>query len=428
MPAVVIIGAQWGDEGKGKATDLLGSRIDYVVKFNGGNNAGHTVVIGDEKYALHLLPSGILTDGVIPVISNGVVIDIEVLFEELDALIARGVDVSKLLVSANAHVITQYHRTLDKVTERFLGKRQIGTTGRGIGPSYADKINRVGIRIQDLFDENILRQKVEGALHQKNHLLVKIYNRRAISVDEVVAALLGYAERLRPMVADTGLLLNKALDDGRFVLFEGGQATMLDVDHGTYPFVTSSNSTAGGACTGSGVGPTRIERVIAIVKAYTTRVGAGPFPTELDDEWGEYLRSNGHEYGTTTGRPRRTGWYDAPVARYSARINGVTDFVMTKLDVLSGLATIPVCVAYEIDGVRVEEVPVSQSDFHHAVPIYEEFPGWTEDITGARAFSDLPKNAQDYVLAVEAMSGSRISAIGVGPGRDEIVVRHDLLG
>ena len=428
MPAVVIIGAQWGDEGKGKATDLLGSRIDYVVKFNGGNNAGHTVVIGDEKYALHLLPSGILTDGVVPVIANGVVIDIEVLFEELDALNARGVDTSELLVSANAHVITQYHRTLDKVTERFLGKRQIGTTGRGIGPSYADKINRVGIRIQDLFDENILRQKVEGALHQKNQLLVKLYNRRAITVDEIVSDLLSYTERLRPMVADTGLLLNQALEAGKTVLFEGGQATMLDVDHGTYPFVTSSNSTSGGAATGSGVAPNRIDRVIGIVKAYTTRVGAGPFPTELNDESGEWLRARGFEFGTTTGRPRRTGWYDAPVARYAARINGVTDFVMTKLDVLTGLEQIPVCVAYNIDGVRVEEVPVSQSDFHHAVPIYENFPGWSEDISGARLFEELPKNAQDYVLAVEAISGSRISAIGVGPGRDAIVVRHDLLG
>jgi len=427
MPAIVIIGAQWGDEGKGKATDLLGSRIDYVVKFNGGNNAGHTVVIGDEKYALHLLPSGILSPGVIPVIANGVVIDIEVLFEELDALIARGVDVSRLLVSANAHVITSYHRTLDKVTERFLGKRQIGTTGRGIGPAYADKINRVGIRIQDLFDENILRQKVEGALHQKNQLLVKLYNRRSITVDEIVADLLAYAERLRPMVADTGLLLNQALDAGKIVLFEGGQATMLDVDHGTYPFVTSSSSTSGGASTGSGVGPGRLERVIGIVKAYTTRVGAGPFPTELEDESGEWLRQKGFEFGTTTGRPRRTGWYDAPIARYSARINGVTDFVMTKLDVLTGLEKIPVCVAYDVDGVRVEEVPVSQSDFHHAKPIYEEFPGWSEDITGVRNFEDLPKNAQDYVLAIEAISGSRISAIGVGPGRDAIVVRHDLI-
>ena len=427
MPAIVIIGAQWGDEGKGKATDLLGSRIDYVVKFNGGNNAGHTVVIGNQKYALHLLPSGILTEGVVPVISNGVVIDIEVLFDELEALHARGVDVSKLRVSANAHIITHYHRTLDKVTERFLGKKQIGTTGRGIGPTYADKINRVGIRIQDLFDENILRQKVEAALDQKNHLLVKVYNRRAITVDEIVENLLSYADRLRPMVCDTALELNNALDAGKTVLFEGGQATMLDVDHGTYPFVTSSNSTAGGASTGSGIGPGRIERVIGIVKAYTTRVGAGPFPTELFDESGEFLRSNGFEFGTTTGRPRRTGWYDAPIARYSARINGVTDFVMTKLDVLTGLAKIPVCVAYEVDGVRVDEVPVSQSDFHHAIPIYEEFPGWTEDITGVRHFDDLPANAQSYVLAVEAISGCRISAIGVGPGRDAIVVRHDLI-
>ena len=428
MPAIVLIGAQWGDEGKGKATDLLGSRVDYVVKFNGGNNAGHTVVIGEEKYALHLLPSGILTPGVTPVIANGVVVDIEVLFHELDALLARGVDVSKLLISANAHVITQYHRTMDKVTERFLGKRNIGTTGRGIGPAYADKINRVGIRIQDLFDENILRQKVEGALHQKNHLLVKIYNRRAISVDEVVDDLLGYTERLRPMVADTGLLLNQALDAGKTVVFEGGQATMLDVDHGTYPFVTSSNSTSGGAATGSGVAPNRLERVIGIVKAYTTRVGSGPFPTELLDDSGEWLRSKGFEFGTTTGRPRRTGWYDAPIARYSARVNGVTDFVMTKLDVLTGLKVIPVCVAYDIDGVRVEEVPVSQSDFHHAVPIYEEFAGWDEDITAARKFEDLPKNARDYVLAIEAISGSRISAIGVGPDREAIIVRHDLLG
>jgi len=427
MPAIVIIGAQWGDEGKGKATDLLADRIDYVVKFNGGNNAGHTVVIGDQKYALHLLPSGILTDGVIPVIANGVVIDIEVLFDELTALASRGVDVSKLVVSANAHVITQYHRTLDKVTERFLGKRQIGTTGRGIGPAYADKINRVGIRIQDLFDENILRQKVEGALHQKNHLLVKIYNRRAISVDEIVDDLLSYADRLRPMVADTGLLLNQALDAGKTVVFEGGQATMLDVDHGTYPFVTSSNSTSGGDATGSGVAPNRLDRVIGIVKAYTTRVGAGPFPTELHDESGEWLRSKGFEFGTTTGRPRRAGWYDAPIARYSARINGVTDFVMTKLDVLTGLKAIPVCVAYDIDGVRVEEVPVSQSDFHHAVPIYQEFPGWDEDISGVRRFEDLPKTAQEYVLAIEAMSGSRISAIGVGPDREAIVVRHDLV-
>ena len=427
MPAVVIVGAQWGDEGKGKATDLIAGRIDHVVKFNGGNNAGHTVVIGNEKYALHLLPSGILTEGVVPVIANGVVIDLEVLFEELDALTSRGIDVSKLRVSANAHVITSYHRTLDKVTERFLGKRQIGTTGRGIGPTYADKINRVGIRIQDIFDEGILRQKVDGALDMKNHLLVKIYNRRAITADEIVDELLSYADRLRPLVCDTSLLLHEALSDGKTVLFEGGQATMLDVDHGTYPFVTSSNSTAGGASTGSGIGPNQISRVIGIVKAYTTRVGSGPFPTELDNDEGEHLRQAGAEFGTTTGRPRRCGWYDAPIARYSARINGITDFVLTKLDVLTGLSEIPVCVAYEVDGVRFDEMPVNQSDFHHATPIYESFPGWTEDISSARSFAELPANAQNYVHAIEKISGARFSAIGVGPARDEIIAIHDLL-
>ena len=428
MPAVVIVGAQWGDEGKGKATDLLAEHIDYVVKFNGGNNAGHTVVIGNEKYALHLLPSGILTPGVVPVISNGVVIDLAVLFEELDALNARGIDTSKLRISANAHVITPYNVTVDKVSERFLGKRAIGTTGRGIGPTYADKINRVGIRIQDLFDESILRQKVEGALVAKNNLLTKVYNRAAIKVDDTVKELLSYTERLKPMVADTALELHQAIEANKNVLFEGGQATMLDVDHGTYPFVTSSNSTAGGASTGSGIGPGLFTTVIAIVKAYTTRVGSGPFPTELFDDNGEFLRKTGHEYGTTTGRPRRCGWYDAPIARYSARINGVTDFVMTKLDVLTGLKEIPVCVAYEVDGVRFDEMPVSQSDFHHAKPIYENFAGWSEDISACKTFEELPKTAQDYVLAIEAMSGARISAIGVGPARDAIIVRHNMLG
>ncbi|MEN9707355.1 MAG: hypothetical protein RIS31_921 [Actinomycetota bacterium] len=427
MPAVVIVGAQWGDEGKGKATDLLAEHIQYVVKFNGGNNAGHTVVIGNEKYALHLLPSGILTPGVVPVISNGVVIDPAVLFEELDALNARGIDTSRLKISANAHVITSYNVTVDKVTERFLGKRAIGTTGRGIGPTYADKINRVGIRIQDLFDESILRQKVEAALVQKNNLLTKVYNRAAIKADSVVAELLGYAERIRPFVCDTALELHNALERGDVVLFEGGQATMLDVDHGTYPFVTSSNATAGGASTGSGVGPTALKSIIGIVKAYTTRVGSGPFPTELFDESGEFLRKTGFEFGTTTGRPRRCGWYDAPIARYSARINGLTDFVLTKLDVLTGLKEIPVCVAYDVDGVRHEEVPVSQSDFHHAKPIYENFPGWTEDISKCRSFEELPKNAQDYIIAIEKLSGCRISAIGVGPARDAIIVRHDML-
>ncbi len=431
MPAIAIIGAQWGDEGKGKATDLLGSRVDYVVKFNGGNNAGHTVVIDQdgrsEKYALHLLPSGILSPNCTPVIGNGVVVDLAVLFEEIDGLEARGVDTGRLKVSANAHVIADYNRTLDKVTERFLGSRRIGTTGRGIGPTYADKMNRVGIRVQDLFDEKILTQKVEGALELKNQILTKIYNRRAVTVEATVEELLGFVDRLGPMVCDTGLLLNEALDRDEVVLLEAGQATLLDVDHGTYPFVTSSSATAGGACTGSGIPPMRLGQVIGIVKAYTTRVGEGPFPTELHDDAGEHLRKVGAEYGTTTGRPRRCGWFDAVIARYAARVNGVTDFVLTKLDVLTGLEQVPVCVAYEIDGVRHDEMPVNQSDVHHAVPIFEYLPGWWEDISHCRTFEELPATARAYVETVEMMSGARVSVVGVGPSRAATIVRHDLL-
>lgn len=427
MPAIVLLGAQWGDEGKGKATDLLGDRVDYVVRYQGGNNAGHTVVIGDQKYALHLLPSGILSPSVVPVIGNGVVIDPAVLLEEIDALRSRGIDTSKLVISANAHLITPYHRTIDKVSERFLGKAKIGTTGRGIGPAYADKINRIGIRVQDLFDAHILQQKVESALGDKNQILVKVFNRKGIEVDAVVEEYLGYAEILRPYVADTSLLLNNALDAGKVVLLEGSQGTLLDVDHGTYPFVTSSNPTAGGACAGSGIGPTRVTRVIGIVKAYTTRVGSGPFPTELNDEDGEKLRTIGHEYGVTTGRNRRCGWFDAPVARYATRINGLTDFFLTKLDVLTGWKEIPVCVAYEVDGKRIEELPTNQTDFHHAKPIYEKLPGWTEDLSKARSLDDLPKNARAYVEYLENISGTRISAVGVGPGREETIAVRDLV-
>jgi adenylosuccinate synthase len=427
MPAIALLGAQWGDEGKGKATDLLGERVDYVVKFNGGNNAGHTVVVGDEKYALHLLPSGILTPGVVPVIGNGVVVDLSVLFAEIDEMEARGIDCSRLVVSANAHLITPYHVQMDKVGERFLGKQKIGTTGRGIGPAYADKMSRLGVRAQDLFDEKILRAKIEGALVTKNQLLVKGYNRKAISVDDVVDELLAHAERLKPMVADTALLLSRALDAGKVVLLEAGQATMLDVDHGTYPFVTSSNPTAGGACTGSGIPPTRIDRVVAVVKAYATRVGEGPMPTELLDADGDRLRDVGAEYGVTTGRPRRCGWYDAVVARYAARINGVTDFALTKLDVLTGLEQIPVCVAYDVDGVRHDEMPMTQTEFHHARPIYELLPGWDEEIRAARAMEDLPKAARSYVEALEAMSGAPISVIGVGPDRDETIALRSLI-
>ena len=427
MPAVVLLGAQWGDEGKGKATDLLGDQVDYVVRYQGGNNAGHTVVIGDQKYALHLLPSGILSPNVIPVIGNGVVIDPAVLLAEIKGLNERGINTSKLKISTNAHLITPYHRTIDKVSERFLGKSKIGTTGRGIGPAYADKINRIGIRVQDLFDLSILKQKVEAALHDKNQILIKVFNRKGITVDEVIDEYLDYAQVLKPYVTDTSLLLDQALSQGKVVLLEGSQGTLLDVDHGTYPFVTSSNPTAGGSSTGSGIGPTKITRVIGILKAYTTRVGSGPFPTELFDADGEALRKIGGEVGVTTGRNRRCGWFDAPIARYAVRINGLTDFFLTKLDVLTGWEKIPVCVAYEIDGLRVEELPASQTDFHHAKPIYEYLPGWKENISKAKSVADLPKNAQEYVKFLEKISGAPISAIGVGPGRDETIVVRDLI-
>ena len=427
MSAVVIVGAQWGDEGKGKATDLLGPRADYVVKPNGGNNAGHTVVVNGQKFELKLLPAGILSENATPVIGNGVVVNPEALFSEIEGLQARGADTSKLKISANAHLVAPYHQTMDKVTERFLGKRAIGTTGRGIGPAYMDKVGRLGIRVQDILDESILRQKVEGALRQKNQLLVKVYNRRHVEADEIVDYFMSYAERLKPMIVDTTQLLNKALDEGKTLLMEGGQATFLDVDHGTYPFVTSSNPTAGGACVGSGVGPTRISRVIGIQKAYTTRVGAGPFPTELFDKMGDFLRTTGGEFGVNTGRPRRCGWYDAVLARQAVRINGFTDLFITKLDVLTGLEKVPVCVAYEVDGVRFDEIPMTQSDFHHAKPIYEYFDGWNESISDAKTLDELPENARKYVHKLEELSGCRISAIGVGPDRDQTIVVRDLM-
>ncbi len=373
MPAIVIVGAQWGDEGKGKATDLLGDSVDFVVRYQGGNNAGHTVVIGDESYALHLLPSGVLSEHATPVIGNGVVIDPAVLIDEIDGIEARGVSCERLLISANAHLIMPHHVALDKVTERYLGNARIGTTGRGIGPTYADKAARVGIRVQDLFDPAILRQKLE------------------------------------------------------LVLREGAQATLLDVDHGTYPFVTSSSPTAGGACVGSGVGPTRISGILGILKAYTTRVGAGPFPTELTDAQGEWLRKAGGEYGVTTGRPRRTGWFDAVIARYATRVNGITDYFITKLDVLSELEKVPVCVGYEIDGVIRDEVPMTQTEFHHAKPVYEYLDGWWEDISHAGRLSDLPASARAYVLALQDMIGAPIAAIGVGPRRDQTVQLRALI-
>lgn len=426
MPAVIVLGAQWGDEGKGKATDQLGQNTDYVVKFNGGNNAGHTVVIDGEKYALHLLPAGILSKGVTPIIGNGVVVDIDVLFQELAEMESRGVDCSRLKISSNAHIIPSYNRLMDQANERARGKNQIGTTGRGIGPTYADKMNRVGIRIQDLFDPKTLSEKIEAALAPKNEVFAAV-GMETLDPDTVTEELLAYADRIRPMVCDASLEVNEALDRGDTVLFEGGQATMLDIDHGTYPFVTSSNPTAGGALTGTGVGPTRIDRVVGVAKAYTTRVGEGPFPTELDDEVGEALRHKGGEFGVTTGRARRTGWFDAVVMRYATRINGLTDICLTKLDVLSGYSTIPVCVAYEVDGVRMEEMPLDQVGFENAVPVYEELPGWEEDITGCRTFEELPKNAQDYIARLEELSRCRIQSIGVGAGREATIVRYPLI-
>ncbi|HEY7146034.1 MAG TPA: adenylosuccinate synthase [Streptosporangiaceae bacterium] len=427
MPAIVIVGAQWGDEGKGKATDLIGDQVDYVVRYQGGNNAGHTVVIGDESYALHLLPAGVLSPGAIPVIGNGVVIDPAVLLAEIDGLQARGISCDRLLISANAHLIMPYHRALDKVTERHLGQARIGTTGRGIGPTYGDKAARMGIRVQDLFDPGILRQKLELALREKNQVLAKVYNRRGTDAEAIAAEYLRYASRLERYVTDTGLVVNQALDDGKVVLLEGAQATMLDVDHGSYPFVTSSSPTAGGACSGSGLGPTRISRVIGILKAYTTRVGAGPFPTELTDAQGEWLRKAGAEYGVTTGRPRRTGWFDAVIARYATRVNGITDFFLTKLDVLSGLERVPVCVGYQVNGARLDEMPVTQTDFHHAVPVFEYLDGWWEDLSPAREFSDLPAAARAYVRALEEMIGAPVCGVGVGPRRDQTLQLRPLI-
>ncbi|MGH3863941.1 adenylosuccinate synthase [Actinokineospora sp.] len=427
MPAIVLIGAQWGDEGKGKATDLLGDRVDWIVRYQGGNNAGHTVVLPDgQKFALHLIPSGILTPGITNVIGNGVVVDPAVLLTELAGLDERGVDTSRLLISADAHLIMPYHVAIDKVTERYLGKAKIGTTGRGIGPAYQDKVARVGVRVQDLLDEKILRQKVEAALDIKNQMLVKIYNRKALDPEQVVDEVLASGEKFAHRIADTRLLLNQALERGETVLLEGSQGTLLDVDHGTYPFVTSSNPTSGGASAGSGIGPTRITTVIGILKAYTTRVGSGPFPTELDDEMGERLRKVGGEIGVTTKRLRRTGWFDAVIARYAGRVNGITDYFLTKLDVLSGLDTVPICVAYEVDGQRIDDMPMTQTDVHHAVPVYEEMPGWWEDISECRTFEELPANARAYVERIEELSGARVSAVGVGPGRDQTIVRYQM--
>jgi adenylosuccinate synthase len=421
VPGVALVGIQWGDEGKGKVTDLLAAHTDLVVRYQGGNNAGHTIVVDGERYALHLVPTGILYPHCTPVVGPGVVVNPQVLIEEMDNLEGRGVDTSRLKLSGNAHLIMPYHLELDMVTERRLGKNRLGTTKRGIGPTYADKATRIGLRVQDLLDPKIFSEKLKVALKEKNLVLTRVYGRLPLDQQTIEEEYLAYARRLEPHIADTSLFVQRALDEGRTVMFEGAQATMLDLDHGTYPFVTSSNPIAGGACAGAGVGPRDIERVIGIAKAYCTRVGAGPFPSEADPADAEILVEAGAEYGTTTGRKRRCGWFDAVAARYAARLNTLTELVVTKLDVLSQFDTIKVCVAYEYEGERYEEFPPHQTIFNKCRPIFEELPGWRDDLTAARSLDDLPKEARAYLEALESLARVPVSYASVGPGRDQMV-------
>ncbi len=425
MPGIALVGIQWGDEGKGKVTDLLAERTDVVVRYQGGNNAGHTIVVDGERYALHLVPTGILYPHCTPVIGPGVVVNPQVLIEEMDNLESRGIDTRRLLLSGNAHVIMPYHLELDTVTERRLGKNRLGTTKRGIGPTYADKAARIGLRVQDLLDPKIFSEKLKVALKEKNLLLTRVYGRLPMEQQTIEDEYLAYGERLAPHIADTSLFVQRALDGGRAVMFEGAQATMLDLDHGTYPFVTSSNPIAGGACAGAGVGPRDIERVIGIAKAYCTRVGSGPFPSEADPADAEILVEAGAEYGTTTGRKRRCGWFDAVAARYAARLNTLTELVITKLDVLSQFESVKVCVAYEYEGERYEEFPPHQTIFNKCRPIFEELPGWRDDLTHARALDDLPKEARSYLEALESLAGVPVSWASVGPERDQIVALRE---
>ena len=426
MPGIVLVGTQWGDEGKGKVTDLLAEKTDFVVRYQGGNNAGHTIVVEGQRYALHLVPTGVLYPHCTPVIGPGVVVNPQVLLEEMDTLEQRGVEVSRLLLSGNAHLIMPYHLELDKVTERRLGKNRLGTTKRGIGPAYADKATRVGLRVQDLLDPKIFSEKLEVALKEKNLFLTRVYGRLPLEGAQIEEEYLAYAQRLGSHITDTSPVVQKALDENKTVLFEGAQATMLDLDHGTYPFVTSSNPIAGGACAGAGVGPRDIERIIGISKAYCTRVGSGPFPSEADPADAEILVEVGREYGTTTGRKRRCGWFDAVAARYASRLNTLTELVITKLDVLSAFDSIKVCVAYEYEGERYDEFPPNQTIFNKCRPVFEESPGWKEDISGARSVDDLPKEARAYLDALEGLVGTPISWASVGPGRDQMARVQDV--
>jgi adenylosuccinate synthase len=427
MPSTVVVGAQWGDEGKGKVVDLLAERSDVVARYQGGNNAGHTIVSGGQVYKLHLIPSGILYPGTLCVIGNGVVVDPAVLCSELDHLEERDVSVDGLRLSANAHLIMPYHVLLDGASEKRLGKYSIGTTGRGIGPAYADKAHRVGIRAQDLLDPKILLAKLEVALEAKNEMLDKLYGLPRLEAGAVAEDLLVHAERLRPFIADTALLIDRALTEGKHVLFEGAQGTMLDIDHGTYPFVTSSNPVAGAACTGTGVGPTRIDRVLGVGKAYVTRVGEGPFPTEIDGPAARRIAERGQEVGTTTGRQRRCGWLDLVALRYAVRLSGITQLALTKLDVLSGFESVPVCVAYETrDQERLEEFPFHQTVFHNCRPVYEEHPGWDEDLADCRTLEDLPPRARAYVDMIAESAGVPVTLIGTGQGRHQVIDRVEL--
>jgi adenylosuccinate synthase len=419
MPASIVLGTQWGDEGKGKAVDQLASGMDMVVRYQGGNNAGHTVVAEGHLLKLHLVPSGILYPHITSVIADGVVVDPRVLLQEMDTLGEAGIDVSRLVVSGNAHMIMPYHLELEKVTERFLGKHALGTTKRGIGPAYGDKAARIGLRIQDLFDPKIFREKLDVVLREKNLILTKVYNRLPLEAERIVEEYLTLAERLRPHVTETSELIHQALRSGRHVLFEGAQGTMLDLDHGTYPFVTSSNPVAGYALASAGVGPTEVDRVVGVAKAYVTRVGAGPFPTEDTGPEGERLGEIGQEFGVTTGRKRRCGWYDAVIVRYAARLNGLTELFLTKLDVLSGFSSIKVCTGYRAGGRAYEDVPPHQSLFHQAEPVYEELEGWDRPIDGAQAFDDLPKAARAYVERIQELADVRVRTVSVGPARQQ---------
>ena len=425
MANVIVIGAQWGDEGKGKITDLLSRSADVVVRYQGGVNAGHTIVVKGQTFKLHLIPSGILYPDTECIIGSGTVIDPKVLIAELDQLQTLGISTANLLISETAHVTMPYHRLIDQASEEQRGTHKLGTTGRGIGPTYADKSERTGIRILDLMDPIGLREQLEWTINYKNEVLSKLYNIPPLDPQAVIADYLEYAERLRPYVVDSSLKIYDAIQRRRNILFEGAQGTLLDLDHGTYPYVTSSNPVAGGACVGAGLGPTAIDRVIGVAKAYTTRVGEGPFPTELNGEMGELLCARGAEFGTTTGRKRRCGWFDAVIGRYAVRINGMDCLAITKLDVLDELDEIKVCVAYEIDGVRCDHFPTSARRFAECRPIYKTMPGWNRETSGCRSWSELPKQAQDYLKFLAELMDVPIAIVSIGASRDQTIILED---